>query len=401
MKKRLHLRLRLSIPFATLLSLVFIITTACSPQPESSTGLSDPNATPEARELYAKLSRISGSHTLFGHHNTLAYGYSWVDELDKSGQPAPFRSDVKDVAGSYPALFGWDAAALFPEDRSEESLKEAYDTQLRYAQESLAGGGVITYSWHMRNPVTGGSFYDKTPAIYAMLPGGEQHESYKADLDRLALFFQDLAPHPIIFRPFHEHNGDWFWWCKPFTNEEEFIQLWRFTQEYMRDEKGLHHLIWAFSPDRSRLPLESLKEDYFWGYPGDDYIDILGLDNYWDLGHKANETSLEQQKKDFVTSLTIMGQLAVEKRKLTALTEAGYETIPNPTWWTDVVLASLGANEWTARSVYFMVWRNANREREQIEHYYAPFPGHPSAPDFIRFAESDRILMENEFRNLE
>lgn len=354
----------------------------------------DPNATPEAVSLYRKLHAISGSHTLFGHHNTLAYGYRWENE--------PGRSDVKDVTGSYPALFGWDVAALFPrspgnEEEQERLRQEAFERELDYARRSVEGGGVITYSWHMANPLTGESFYDTTPAIHSMLPGGERHEAYKAELDRLAELFQAIAPHPIIYRPFHEHNGDWFWWCKPFTSEQDFIALWRFTYHYLQEEKGLHHLLWAFSPDRSRLPLETLKEDYFWGYPGDEYIDILGLDNYWDLGHSANTASEEQQRADFVTSLTMMGELAQERGKLTALTEAGYEAIPDPQWWTGRVLPALEANAMAGRSVYFMVWRNANLARDKRDHYYAPFPGQVSAEDFIRFKQSERILFEEEY----
>lgn len=375
-----------------ILFLIFFLLHACVQNNADVGNLSDPNATQEAQELFGFLRQISGSHTLFGHHNTLAYGYSWEGE--------PNRSDVKDVTGSYPAVFGWDVAALFPDDRSEESLEYVFQKQLEYAKTSLAGGAVITYSWHMKNPVTGGSFYDLTPAIASILPGGDKHEAYRAKLDRLADFFEALAPYPIIFRQFHEHNGDWFWWCKPFTTEQDFISLWIYTQTYLRDERGLHHLIWAFSPDRSRLPLPNFKEDYFWGYPGDEYIDILGLDNYWDVGHPANQTPPDQQRKEFITSLTLMGELADERNKLTTLTESGSETIPNPEWWTQDVLSALEANEHTAKSVYFMVWRNANREREKIDHYYAPFPGHPSAPDFIKFTESDRILLEDELREL-
>src|SRR5699024_9308538 len=103
-----------------------------------------------------------------------------------------------------------------------------------------------------------------TPSVKAILPGGENHESFLTKLDLVADFLKDCKVGstyvPIIFRPWHEHNGDWFWWGKGNASEEDYIALFRFTVDYLKDKKGIHHLIYAFSPDRSRLNMDSAKQ---------------------------------------------------------------------------------------------------------------------------------------------
>src|SRR5205807_1220680 len=79
--------------------------------------------------------------------------------------------------------------------------------------EGFRRGGVVTLSWHMRNPVTGGNAWDTTRAVPAILPGGAQHEHYRQWLDRFADYVNGLrAPGlvPVIFRPLHETSGGWF-----------------------------------------------------------------------------------------------------------------------------------------------------------------------------------------------
>lgn len=389
--------IRILAPAAAIGAFSLALSFGCSADPEPLPAPVDPQATVETVDLLRSLHAMAGQHTLFGHQNTLAYGYSWVDDGRGSGGEAPGeRSDVKDVTGSYPALFGWDLMELFPADTSAQVREAAFDRMVDYARRSVELGGVVTFSWHMRNPLTGNSFYDTTSAVHAIVPGGERHEAYKADLDRVAAFFQALGPEPVIFRPFHEHNGDWFWWCKASTDERDYVAIWQFTQDYLTREKGVHNLLWAYSPDRSRMSFETFEEEYEWGYPGDERVDILGLDNYWDVGHKANTAPPEQQRVDFVRSLTLMGEMALDRGKVTALTETGYEAIPDSTWWTGVLLEGLQANRYAGQSVYLQVWRNANVERERMDHYYAPFPGHPSAPDFVRFMQSERMVFETE-----
>lgn len=361
--------------------------------------LVDPDATPETVALYNNLSRVAGQHVLFGAQDTLAYGYSWIGEPD--------RSDVKDVTGAFPALYGWDLHNVgLPEPETAPDPAAGFnkitpEKLVRWVREGHSRGGVITFSWHMPNPVTGGTFYDTTPAVKTILPGGEMHAEFLRRLDAAAAFFKELEPIPVIFRPWHEHNGDWFWWCKGSTDEADYIALWRFTVEYLRDTKDVHNLLYAISPDRSRMDLADGTDAFLWAYPGDAYVDIFGLDDYWDAGHSANEAEEEQRHGEFVKSLELLVQVAREHGKLPALTETGSDKLKNPQWWTGVLLKALDANETTRQVAYVQVWRNANRELEGRDHFYVPpHLEHPSAADFIQFRQSSLILFEDELPDM-
>ncbi|MEQ9309204.1 MAG: glycosyl hydrolase [Balneolaceae bacterium] len=371
---------------------------ACSPKTNSSDKNDlpiDKNATEETVELYHFLNSLSGTATMFGHQDDLAYGYNWWAE---SG-----RSDVMETSGSYPAVYGWDLGHIV-EMKNTNIDGINFDNMKDWILEGYSRGGIITLSWHMRNPVTRGDSWDKVPTISEILPGAKSHETFIEWLDIFAEYTLSLTDEngkliPVIFRPFHEHNGDWFWWGKGNNSEEDYIALWRFTVEYLRDEKKLNNLLWAFSPDRSRINIDAFKTDYFYGYPGEDYVDIIGLDNYWDVGHPANQTDSEIMQEHLVRSLTYIAQIADSLGKIAALTETGQSGLPNPNIWTDTYLNAFQSNEWTKQITYMLVWRNATFERENRDHYYAPFVGHSSVSNFIEFKESEFILFEDELPN--
>ena len=354
-------------------------------------GLSDPNATPETRALYQHLQNIKQKYSLFGQHEATAYGFTWEAE--------PNRADVKDVTGSFPAVVGWDFAWLeHGEPKNVDGV--SIETMRKGMQEVFKRGGVNTLSWHMRNPVTGGDHGDKTPAVKEMLPGGSKHALFLSRLDAFAAFNESLKIGdtyiPIIFRPWHEHNGEWFWWGKGNVTEQDYIALWRFTIDYLREKKQMHNLIIATSPDRSRIDLTHFSADYLYAYPGDNYVDIMGLDDYWDLGHSYNKASAAEQLMNFSQSLAEVATIANAHHKLAALTETGSEAIPNPQFWTQVLLKGLTANDLTKQTVYVMVWRNATNGGFNGHHFYAPYKGQASAADFIQFKQNDFIVFEDE-----
>jgi len=231
-----------------------------------------------------------------------------------------------------------------------------------------------------------------------LIPGGSHHTAYKKQLDALADFLNNCADGatkiPIIFRPFHEHNGNWFWWGKGNCTESEYIQLWKFTVDYLKNEKKLHHLIYAFSPDRSRINLEDAKNSYFYAYPGDAYVDIIGLDNYMDVGISWNRKTRAEQNVDLVKILRTISEVAKEKNKVAAMTETGLEGITNPEWFTQVILNPLKTNP-DIKLAYILVWRNAN-----VKHHYAPYTGHSSSDDFIKFYNDPYTLFEKDIQNV-
>lgn len=352
-----------------------------------SQGLIDKEATRETKALYQNLIRISEKGFLFGHQDTDAYGVGWRGDAN--------RSDVKDVTGAYPAVHGWDLGKIGT-DKNIDSVP--FQNMIKWIQETYSRGGVNTISWHIDNPLTGESSWSKTNTVKELLPEGTAHEKYLEHLNHLAAFLDKCelggVKIPIIFRPFHEHNGDWFWWGKGICTEEEYRSLWKFTVDYLRTKKNLHHLIYAFSPDRSRMDMNRFRESYLYGYPGDDYVDIIGYDNYWDVGSNYNKASDAQKIKDLVTGLKGISMIAAEKKKVAALTETGMEKISNQKWFTDVILNPIKSDP-AIRIAYLMAWRN---DRE--DHHYVPYKGHPAVENFLVFYRDKKTFFESDLQNL-
>ena len=367
---------------------LLLLLNACSTTSRTtapSIDLVDAEASRETRALYANLKRLAPERVLFGHQDDLAYGVTWKNE--------PGRSDVKDVTGAYPAVHGFDLGRLsLNKGKNIDSLR--FEDMRRWILEAYRQGGVITISWHAYNPVTGGNTWDTTRAVHAILPGGSRHDAYKATLDRLAGFLGSLKTGrfrwlgfgrrvPIIFRPFHEHTGSWFWWGADHCSRDEYIALWRFTVEYLRDAKGLHNLLYAYSTD-----VFDSEEEYLERYPGDAYVDLMGFDDYHSLKTDDGIPAMTQRLRQLV-------QLAEASGKVPALTETGLEGIPYPTWWTERLLASIKTDSVARRIAYVHVWRNAN-EADKPGHHYAPYPGHPSAADFVRFYQDPLVLFADQ-----
>ncbi len=345
----------------------------------------DKHATKETKALYINLKELAKTKVLYGHQDDLAYGYSWWAE--------PGRSDVKEATGSYPAVYGWEIGDLRQE--TEVSLDGVnFESMKGWMKEAYERGGINTISWHMNHPVTDGDTWDTTPGVSAILPGADEHEKFKRWLDKFADFTQDLRGEggeliPVIFRPYHEHTGSWFWWGDDQTSVEDYVALWRFTVEYLRDEKEVHNLLYAYSPDGGYR-----FDKYMEKYPGDEYVDILGIDDYGSFMNGENRT------EELSNELAQVVEWANERNKISALAETGSEGLKNPKWFTESLLAAIEANPKTKGLAYVLTWRNANFEREQRDHFYASYAGHPSAPDMKKFRDSEVIVFEDELPDL-
>ena len=347
--------------------------------------LIDKSATAETKALYYNLGVLSKNRILFGHQHATEYGHGWFGDTD--------RSDVKSVTGSHPAVIGVDFSGLsgLP-DSIIEKLKVSLKKNI---EDTYNRGGITTVAWHFSNPVSKGGFYWKDsvslPAVKYIIPGGAAHEKYKSILATIADLAKSLRGNdgrqvPLLFRPFHELDGDWFWWGKSHCTTEEFKTLWRFTVTYLRDSLGVHNFIYAFSPDCKF----NSEEDYLERYPGDEWVDMVGMDDYADFGRDGKYNIEAGIKK-----LGIISAYAKKAGKLAAFTETGVESIPNPTWWTGTLLKSLQSSN--LQLAYVLVWRN---DSKSATHFYAPFPGQVSEADFKKFYDDPFTLFEKDLNNM-
>ncbi|MFT8357104.1 MAG: glycosyl hydrolase [Bifidobacterium aquikefiri] len=349
------------------------------------------NAIDELSETLLKNFRKSqGQFAMFGHQDDLS-----CHKNDK------MPSDVLQATGTYPAVFGFDLGGI------EKYGRAGYDSryfseqreQIMYA---FSKGAVITLSWHSVNPITAGGYGDNCApdSVAAVLPGGNRHEDFIRWLDGVAAFAHSLVDPdgrtiPVVFRPFHEHNGDWFWWCigsrdgQTDTSEAMFIELWQFVVSYLRDEQGVHDFLYAYSPDRSCFSIEDFDTAYYRGYPGDDFVDIFGLDDYIDVGRFDNLKSPEAIVADFQTVLRKLVHNADGRNKVAAFTEvgtpnklAGAELHP----WTDFLEKSARADEWTHRVLWYLTWRNSMTS-EETNVYGTPLSEDVTGADFKEFSK--------------
>jgi len=349
--------------------------------------LIDKNATAETKALFYNLSELSKEHILFGHQHATQYGHGWSGDAD--------RSDVKSVTGSHPAVIGVDFSGLSGYWLNDDQVEKEKASLRKYISETYDRGGVTTVAWHFNNPVSKTNFYwnDSTAvaAVKNIIPGGSHHDKYKSILKDIA----DLANSvrgkdgklvPMIFRPYHEFDGDWFWWGKAHCTTDEFKTLWRFTVSYLRDSLNVHNFIYAFSPDNRFIS----EQQYLERYPGDEWVDMLGVDNYGDFG-RYGSFNLEAGIK----KLKIISDYALKTGKLAAFTETGLESIPDTTWWTEVLLKALKAEK--VQLCYVLVWRN---DIKSATHFYAPFPGQVSEADFLKFYNDPYTLFEKDLKNI-
>ena len=372
----------LCVHFSLLLS--FSISHSVSSQWDRQVGSIDKKATRETKRLYNNLKFISKDHILFAHQHATEYGHGWSGDAN--------RSDVKSVTGSHPAMIGVDLMRF--SGASVEAIVKAKQELKKNVEDTYNRGGVTTIAWHFSNPVSPGGFYWKDsvslPAVKYIIPDGEAHEEYKSILKEIGQWANSLKGEngksvPVIFRPYHEFDGGWFWWGKPHCSGEEFISLWRFTVSYLRDSLGVHNFIYAFSPDNKFITEEQFLERY----PGNEWVDMVGMDNYGDMGR--NRYALDTA----ALKLKVVSDYALRAGKLAAFTETGLESIPNTTWWTETLLRVL--KMYDIQLAYVLVWRN---DINSPTHYYAPYPGQVSVPDFMKFYDDPYTLFENNLESI-
>jgi hypothetical protein len=339
----------------------------------------DKKATKETVQLYRNLKKLAVNGFLFGHQDDLAYGVNWKNQQN--------RSDVKETAGDYPAVYGWELGRL-EIDASVNLDSVPFVKMKQWIKQGYSRGGVITISWHLNNPLTGKSAWDAAPAgsVAAALPGGKSNNLYKSWLDKVANFMKSLKGKngeyiPVIFRPFHELNGSWFWWGGSNCTATEIQELYRFTEKYLRDQKGVHNVLYAFNTDRF-----ATKEAYLERYPGDEYVDVVGFDIY----QKADILSNDKFLAELDNSLTILADIATTKNKILALTEFGFNQLPDPEWWTEILYKALAHHP----VAYVLAWRNAGRKSTDEIEFYAPYKGQASEQNFKKFYQLERVLFE-------
>lgn len=237
----------------------------------------DPKATANARKLYAWLQSLPGRT-----ENRVVSCQHIGDDLAIRGYDLYMRALAIDT-GMLPAMVGFDyfKGVSFSGAKTADTAGKT-DIAIRH----WAEGGLVTVSIHLINPWTGGDSRDASngAGTYedAYTPGTSAYGNLKADFDLLADEFLKLQGEKVavLFRPFHEMNGVWFWWHN--ESPDKFKALWRCWQDYLMSERGVHNLIYVFSPNAATpyAPTPGIRNYPRNYYPGDDRVDVIALDAY-------------------------------------------------------------------------------------------------------------------------
>ena len=344
----------------------------------------DKNASTETVALFYNLRNLGKTKIIIGQQDAFNSFYQ------NSGS-----SDIKKTTGNDPSILGSDFMFITDKDNPNNNWYVQQENKIiQDTKDAYAKGMINTFCWHLREPYNEKSFYSadmtseqRTDAFKSLLPGGKFNDWFKKKLDKVASVVSNLKDTngkqiPIIFRPFHEFDGNWFWWGANYCTTEEYISVYRFTVNYLRDTKNVHNILFAFSPDNSYTTPSS----YLSRYPGDDYVDVLGMDNYGDFDNKGTSgASLANSK------LKLISDLAISKNKIAALTETGYRvtsTTPAINNWFSTYLYDAITNN-NLQIAYVMFWSNTSSG------YYVPTPGNSNVADFQNFTLKSKIILQN------
>jgi mannan endo-1,4-beta-mannosidase len=353
----------------------------------------DPNATPETVALFYNLKKLAKTKFAIGQQDAFNSFYN-------NGSSA--QSDIKKTTGYDPALLGSDFMFITDKNNNGQANNWFYQQEVIITddvKEAYTKGMINIFCWHLREPNKGDSFYAsdmtdavKTTAFKSILPGGVNNAWYKTKLDKIASVVSNLKGSngeliPIIFRPFHEFDGSWFWWGANYCSPEEYKTAYQFTVDYLKNTKGVHNILYAFSPDNSY----STSTNYLSRYPGDAYVDLLGMDNYGDFNNQGQTGSDQANAK-----LKMISDLATAKVKIAALTETGYQvTATNPAingWFSTYMYNALTANN--IEISFVMFWNNTTSG------YWVPTPTDSNAADFKTFATKTKSALVNTLPNM-
>lgn len=279
----------------------------------------NPNASERAQKLLNYLSETAGKAIITGQHTQT----NPMEEIDY----------IREKTGKEPLLRGFEMLAYSPNinyaDATEPCLTEVYEnrgtmeTALNWAKET---DGIVTLTFHWFSPLGGHdkSFYAKNTDFDAkqiLVERTPERSAFYHDLDVIAAELQKFrdADIPILWRPFHEADGEWFWWGA--KGAVVAMKLYRLMFDYFVNAKELDNLLWVWN-----CPIAE-------AYPGDDFVDIISVDIYL---QKYEKTDYREQYEQLVQ--------ATSRNKTAALGEVGY--LP------DIELLSQSHTPWA----YFMTW---------------------------------------------
>lgn len=361
-------------------------------------GTGSSGAEGRAKDLAVYLEGLSGQKkVLFGHQSDTYY-----QVFDGS------QSTVKDLTGDISGMVGLDTLTLTGKELGIADPGQAMAKAVAISRDAARQGAIITLSAHMPNFDSpnirkengkwyfGGCSLSDAKILSGntggkLLVEGESHERFCAYLDMIAeygLALQDMGI-PVLFRPFHEGNGDWFWWGTG-IDDLTYKRLYQYTADYLKG-KGVHNFLYVYAVN-APVPEEGT---FLARYPGDGYVDVLSFDQY-----DSYVTGPLVYREDFFEELEDncqkISKIAKKHGKLAAISETGI-WVPKPDGSDHEGLLPSGnpmaGKNWygrvgeTARKYgmpYYLVWVSTSVRETHIPYRYGSAK-HEMADEFVDF----------------
>jgi hypothetical protein len=337
----------------------------------------DANATQETKNLLINLGEIAnGTEFIFGQEFPMSFKLNSL-RWDLN------TSDSKEVTGDHVGIFGIDPHYMMykTDDQRQLHIDEA-----RFAFEN---GGVVTFDFHQQSRFDHKIYIadiadqrDKTLMYDIVNDLNGSRQWFFEELDVIIDMINNDLGFPVVFRLFHEMNGDWFWWGKSATNhsQELYIDFYRLSVDYIRERSNL--VLFSWSPNR---PFNTAY------YPGNDFVDVVGVDYY------------EPSASQLTTLLKEISGFAKENNKIAALTETGQRNdyISNdPDFWTSTILKAIKDGGDEIKIAWVLGWFNAPWASSQSD-LFIPNAASPSNAknDFIKFYNDEMTLFLKDTEN--
>jgi mannan endo-1,4-beta-mannosidase len=256
-----------------------------------------PDASEEAVKLLDFIYSISGKQTISGQHCAPLVGSTRLSVAHR-------------MTGHYPALFGQDFGFSYP------GYWDGINYRQRIVDEAIIRndeGFIITIMWHAVPPTQDEpvSFRESIQSDLTdeewkelVTPGTLLNERWKSQVDVIAWFLKQLqyAKVPVLWRPYHEMNGGWFWWGQK-KGDDGYKKLWQMMFDRFVNFHGLNNLIWVYNTNEFKEGVDPL-DTY---YPGDAYVDIIATDVYSEGFNQVNYDQILELAGDKPVALGEVG----------------------------------------------------------------------------------------------
>jgi len=260
------------------------------------------DASYEAKRLLSHLYELRGKNIISGHHNYSHHMSKW-------------HTYVKELTGKSPLIWGADLSRYYKENTINAIVNEAIKRNKE--------GYLVTLMWHTGRP------QDTPPFNWKNSTQGELtdkewnelttsdtplHKKWEVRVDSIAFYLKKLrkAKVPILWRPYHEMNGSWFWWGDK-KGEKGYIKLWKMMYNRFVNHHKLNNLIWVWNTNSPREIKNDEAYAYDYYFPGVNYVDILAADVYHNDFKQSHHDDLLKLGKGKLITLGEVGEVPSPK----------------------------------------------------------------------------------------